>query len=204
MVGELALIIESVRAISGLVDKTRTAIDSIQSGKRVQNDEVKKALLDRLDGLEMSIRHVGALADAAEDYGRALENVNELLTLCRRAERILADAGRLPADGEEAQSIWRILDTLLQTIAARSDVPQQSTLGRVPWFDDQDEGQMAIYVNQFTRAYERMSTSVEHRMVNGLQDQVRDMVANLEGMGQILKTTMYDKILRALQGLAPR
>ena len=202
---ELNVLISAVGAISSLVKDTVVSVQAIRSGWMAKNDEAKEQLAESLKQLQESLQHAGELSLAAESYFQTYENIVELLSLSRRAERFLKDNMDELRDRRNPnyEGDWRVLEAMFETIDSRRDAPQKVVLDRAQWYDKDDKAQIELLLQQFTASYERASTHLRHKVADDLAYELQGTNRSLQDSYTLLRNTLYDKILRTLQKLGP-
>jgi len=203
MVLDLATLISAVGMINSLLKESLPLIQTIRSGMLARNDEAKQQLATKLNQLQQNIQHAGELARVAEEYSRTLENVLELLWLCRRAERFLndnLDDCRKRNSGNYAGN-WKVLEAIFETINSNSDTLRKVVMDRAKWYDEKDKAQIELLYGKFQSAYDRASTDVRNKVADELLYELRSMTGLLQEVETLLRDTVYDKILRTLQKL---
>jgi hypothetical protein len=200
---ELNLLITAVGAISSLVKDTVVTVQAIRSGLMTKNDETKQQLAESLKQLQQNLQHAGELSHAAEGYFQTYENILELLSLSRRLERFLKDNLDDLRDRRNSNYAggWKVLEAMFETIDSRREAPQKVVLDRAQWYDKDDKAQIELLLQQFTSAYERASTHLRHRIADDLQFELQATTRYLQDVHTLLRSTLYDKILKTLQKL---
>ncbi|RMF29186.1 MAG: hypothetical protein D6759_14415 [Chloroflexi bacterium] len=200
---DLSTLLSSVGLLNSLVEETIPLVQTIRSGFRANNEEAKQHLSERLKQLQQNLQQAGQLARVAEAYLRTYEDVLELVWLCRRAERFLK--GNLDncrnRDNPDYLGCWNVLDAMFETIDSNRDTPRKAVMDRARWYDEEDKKQIEILFQQFTQAYERASVCVRTKVADDLLHELRGMTRSLQDAEALLQSTLYDKILRALQAL---
>ena len=127
---ELNVLISAVGAISSLVKDTVVSVQAIRSGMMAKNEEAKEQLTESLKQIEQNLQHAGELSLAAESYFQTYENIVELLSLSRRAERFVKDNIDELRDRSDPNynGDWRVLEAMFETIDSRRDAPQKVVL----------------------------------------------------------------------------
>ena len=204
---ELAALIAAVEGVTLLIKGTTSAIQSIRSGKmaRKEEEEAKQQLVGSLEQLQKNLQHTGELAQAAEEYFKALENVLELRSLCERAEGFLKDTLNECRNRDSANYAgnWRVLEAMFQTIDRNSHASRKVVLDCAEWYDQSDKDKIEIYLQQFTAAYERASAYARNNIADDLLHELRGMISSLQNAETLLRNTVYNKIMRTLQKLGP-
>ena len=176
---------------------------SIRSGLGAKNDELKAALINKLAELETSVARASELARAAQAYGEYLENISELLWLSRRLQRVVNDnKDDLEQAGTERYAVnWKLVDTVLEMIDARSEVPRKGWMGLDAWYYKDDEKPMHGLLHGFSTAYNKATGTAKYRKPHDLEYHVAAMVSSLQEAETLIRTTVYDRILGTLQQL---
>jgi hypothetical protein len=202
---ELSTLLTAAGSISPILKDMVPFVKTISSGIFFRrNEEAKRQLTEKLQEIQQHLRNAGNLAQVAEMYSRTHENVLELLWLCRRAERFLSDNlddFRNRSNASYAGN-WKVLDTLFETIDSSRDAPRKAVLDRGEWYDATDKAQVELKLQEFTSAYERASVGVRSKAADELLPELRGMTRPLLDAENLLRSTVYDKILRSLQRLS--
>jgi hypothetical protein len=200
---EIAALLTAVGTINTLTKQTVEIVQTIRSGMMARNDDTKQKLDTVLKQIQENLKLTGKLAQAAEAYARTLEDVLELLSVCRRADDILKENLDSCRDRNHPNyaSTWRVLDEIFRTIDTSRDTARKVISGRQEWYDQQDKIQIEDRLNQFTQAYTTAVADVRMRSADELVRDLRSMNGNLQDTELFLRSTVYDKILRALQDL---
>ena len=202
---DLSVLLSSVGTITSLMEGSVKLVQTIRSGLVARNDEVKKQLTTSLTELKQNLEHARELARMAEVYSRTHENILELLWLCRRAERFLRDnlddcRNRTCAN---YTGNWKVLDVIFETIDSNRDSPRKVVMDRAEWYDKDDKAQVELLLHQFTSHYDQASACVRNKVADDLLHELRDMTSPLQDAETLLRTTVYEKILMALQKMSP-
>lgn len=200
-------LVVGVGALSEVVKGVGSVIDRIQSGRHADNEEARNALAGQVSELEASLKQVGELAGVAESYGRALEDVLELLWLSERAQQVVEEQIQdgVSGSGSPGQETgWAVFNDLWSRIDRGRDPVRKSTMGLSNWFDGNDAGQMTGIFKRFDQHYFSASAFARGKQSAPLADQLRAMVIELRDAVTLLRNTLYDRILRTLQTLRGR
>ncbi len=200
---ELSALVTAVGAISALMKETVPVVQTIRSGFMARNKAAQEKLTQSLTELQRNLQHAGELARVAESYLKTHENILELRMLCSRAEAFLKE------NFEECRSSgsrnyagsWNVLDTMFQTIDDTRDTPRKVIMDRAEWYDEKDKNQINGRLQDFSSAYQRAAASVELKAASKLSHELRGMTSTLQDVETLLRNTIYDTILRALQRL---
>ncbi len=200
---EIAALLTAVGTINSLTKQTVDIVQTIRSGMMARNDEAKQKLEDSLKQIQDNLKLTGKLAQAAEAYARTLEDVLELLALCRRADDVLKENLESCRDRNHPNyaSTWRVLDEIFRNIDNNRDTARKVIAGRQEWYDQQDKIQIEDRLNQFNQAYSSALADVRVKSADELSRDLRGMNGNLQDTELFLRSTVYDKILRTLQDL---
>ncbi len=200
---ELAALITAVSSVSTLVKEAAPIVESIRSGVMARNDEQKQKLAQKLELLEQNLQRAGQLSQVAESYFQTQENILELLALCRRAEVFLKDNLAESRDRSSADYTlnWKVLDGIFETIDSNREAPRKVVLDRSEWYDSSDKDKIELLLQQFTSSFERASTNVRNKLADDLLFELRGMTNHLQDVETLLRNSLYNKILRALQTL---
>lgn len=200
---ELSTLLATVGTSVALVKDALPLIETIRSGWRAQNDAVKQQLTAKVEQLGRAIHDTGALAHVIENYLQNLENIKELLFLCKRMEHLMDENIKALRNRMDPhyQSTWRTLDLLMENLDRERSTSRKAFLDRIPWYDDQDRHQMDLLLGQFSQAFERASAHRETRAVDNLLHRIRALTSTLLDAEALLKHTIYEKGLKTLQSL---
>ena len=200
---EIAGLLVGVKAMSEIVAGARPLIEMIRSGRHADTEQARQALAERVTRLEESLRQVGVLATIAASYGKALEDVLELLWLCERAQQVLTQTLDHADEVQESdhERGWVAFETLWAVLESRREIVRRSTLGLSSWYDNDDAGRMLVFLNRFNENYASASAFARSRQSSPLSDRVRSMTAELRDAEAVLRSTLYDRILATLQAL---
>ena len=200
---ELAAAIAAVEGVSSLVKASSELVARIGEGFFRRENGAKRELQEKLAELEESLDHGSDLARVAGAYLRVHEKVATLLHLCKRTDAVLrATVDDLEDDRSPAyDAAWRVMQTLFESIGDNRDVPRSVLLDRAEWYDVQDKAQIELRLNDFSFAYAAAADSVRSKLVRDARRDLETMVRSLEDVETLLRTTVYDKILRALEAL---
>lgn len=181
-----------------LTGALRSAIDNLRDGLGGNAKEKKAQLTAQVAELEGKLAQVGELASIGEAYARSHEDILDLLFLCRRAQRVLVESARECEDPESPghDAAWRVLDTLFD--AMDLDVVQRVATERQDWYDDGDRVRIDGWLRDFGAAFARRGTSLRVRSAAELRSDVESMRKALSETESLLKSTLYDRILRPL------
>lgn len=202
---ELGLILEAVGGVGGLVKQALSIAETVRTdllgGNK--NKETKQKLTEQLQKLEDNVRQTGQLAVYLEGYLQTHENVLELLALCLQTRRFLeanAEACR-NRDHAAYPGNWSVIGAWFEIVDSRRDAPRKVVQDRAEWYDVKDKAQIEAFLQQFTSAYDRASVSVRTRVASDLLHELSDMIRPLQETDTALRTTIFDQILKTLQGL---
>ncbi|SMC24381.1 hypothetical protein SAMN02746041_01978 [Desulfacinum hydrothermale DSM 13146] len=200
---ELSTLLATVGTSVALVKEALPLVDSIKSGWLARNESTKKELQETIDKLRQAVRDTGTLAHHIEGYLRTLENIKELLFICKRVEHLVTDNLTALRNRTDIyyQSTWDLVDLLMESLDRERTTSRMAFLDRISWYDDKDKHQMEMLLRQFAQAFERASGHRETRAADNLLYRMQDMTGTLQNAEALLKDTIYDKSLRTLQSL---
>ena len=198
---ELTALLGAVGAVSSLVKEAVPLVKAIRSGFMTKNQEAKDQLEKGLGALQKSLKDAGALAQVAESYFRTHENILELRSLCGRAQTFLEDNLNDCSNRTNAgyTGNWNVLNTMFQNIDANRDEPRKVVLDRAEWYDVEDKNQIELLLQQFNDAHTEATVQVRQKLAIELRSSLRRMTSALNDTESLLRSTIYDKILRGLQ-----
>lgn len=200
---EIVALIAAVEATIGLIKAAVPVVQEIRVGMFGQNKKAQEQLTKNLEELQSNLKQIGELAQITEGYFQTLENVLELQSICSRTEGFLKDT---ISECRNSESInykgnWRVLDTLFQVIDSNREAPKKVILARAEWYDKKDKEQIELLLQQFNAAYERATISVRGYLADDLLYELRSMTSLLQDVITLLRNTVYNTILKALQKL---
>ena len=203
MVLELSALLSSAQAVGVLVKETVPIARTISSNLFARNEEAKRQLEAKLQEFQQNLQDVGKLAWVAEEYVRNHQSVQELLSLCRWAERFLRENLDDCLDRNSARyaESWKVLEVMLDTIEMNRQPSLNAAMDRVTWHSEQDKNQVELRLHDFEAAYGQSVAFLKTRAADQLLGKLGDMTGALQYVQTALQDTLYARILRTLQQL---
>jgi hypothetical protein len=200
---ELAAMLAGAAAVSGLVDSTLKLVDSIRSRFSGSNNEAKDKLEAELEKLRQGVGSVGQLAESADSYLEALEEIRHLQVDVLLLDQYLANNGD-PLRNHLSplhEASWRAVEQLVDVIDRDRDLPTQVHLNRKDWFDVADDQMLGSRLNDVNAAYGLLAERVKTRRYADVGSALEALQKPLREIDVLLRGTLADRILAGLKQL---
>lgn len=199
----LAAMVAGVSALPGIVENSLKVVDSIKSRFSRAGADAKDELASQLTQLRGNLAYVGGLAEAADAYIEALDEIRRL-----EIDALLV-AEYLDHHGDALQNrmsptfstSWGSLQQMVATLGRDRDLPTRVHLARQSWFDARDDETLSSRLNDFNVAYARLDQRVQDNRFDGLGPDVEALRKPLNEVDVALRDTLTTKILGGLRQL---
>ena len=200
MVFEIGAILGAVAAIGPALREGKELVGSIRAGLSRRNQDVKNDLSKAMEILEERLEAVGRAALLAESYSRTLSNAEGLLSACERLrQQVDTNAAELQDWKSSGYSRWEIVQSQYRALDQEQQTVRQVLLDRADWYDPKDKGQIEGKLKDFSRAYMGAKGYVDGKQVQGVLNQVEQMIEPLRDAKVLLEDSLYEEILARLQ-----
>lgn len=198
---ELAAMLAGAAAISGIVDSSMKVVDSIRGRFAGSNNEAKEKLQAELNELSHNLGAIGKLAESADSYLEALEQIRHLEVDALLLDQYLgfySDALRNFMSATH-ESSWKAVEQLVDAIDRDRDLPTQVHLNRKDWFDVADDQMLGSRLNDVNSAYVALVERVKTRGYPEVVSALDGLQKTLREIELLLRGTLADRILAGLK-----
>lgn len=200
---ELAAILGSVTTVSSIVDGSIKIINTIRGGFGGANNEAKRKLEEELVELRRSLMNIGVLAESADSYLAALEEVRRLDVDALLLEQFL-DHNRDTLKNHLSptyEAAWKTAEQLVDTIDRDRGLPTRVHLARNNWFDRTDAEMVGSRLNDVNGAFVRLVERVKVRHYDGVGAGLDEFRKPVREVDVLLHDTLAEHILSGLRRL---
>jgi hypothetical protein len=202
---ELGLLLAGVTTASEIVERSLKIVTSIRSGLGGGNNEVKRDLQDQLDKLRSSLAGIGVLAEAADAYLEALEEVRRLDVEALLLEQFLENSRHALQNHLDPtyEAAWQTAGQLLDVVDRNRGLALEVHLTRKRFFDRADDEMIGSRLNDVNEAYKGLVERLKARRYDDFHAGVASLRDPIRKVDALLHNTLTVKILTPLRQLQP-
>jgi hypothetical protein len=200
---ELAAVVAGVGALSEIVDRSADLVTSIREGLGGGNKAAKQELESELESIRSSLVGIGVLAEAADAYLQALEEVRSLDVAALLLETYLDHNRQRLQNHLDAtyDASWQSAEQLLDVVDRNRGLPLQVHLNRKKFFDAADDQMIGSMLNDVNSQFDVLDERMKVRKLDKVVDGVDELRKSIRKVDSLLHGTLKDRILPSLRQL---